>query len=217
MSDRELEDNNSVSNLSVSETDSISKKSIDTSSTKKSKKKKKKSGDEKEKKKKRKKKVKKAEEQVLSLNYDELLERFYGMLKEKNPELLGKRKIKVLPPNVEKEGSKKSAFVNIAQVAKSCNRSIEQLMEFVFVELGTNGALDQNLRLVVKGKFTGKQMETVIRRYIQEYVLCPTCRSSDTVLKKDNRLLFILCNACGSSRSVQAVKQGYQAQTSRRK
>eukprot|EP00835_Amoeboradix_gromovi_P001900 NODE_97_length_21155_cov_0.234850.p10 type:complete len:214 gc:universal NODE_97_length_21155_cov_0.234850:14166-14807(+) len=211
-----LEENNSVENISASESESISKKSMDTVSTKKSKKKKKTTEDG-EKKKKKKKKVKKEDEQILSLTYDQLLERFYGTLREKNPELLGKRKIKVLPPQVEKEGSKKSAFVNIAQVASSCNRTIEQLMEFVFVELGTNGALDQNYRLIVKGKFTGKQMETVIRRYIQEYVLCPTCRSSDTILKKDNRLLFILCNACGSSRSVQAIKQGYQAQTSRRK
>eukprot|EP00834_Sanchytrium_tribonematis_P000754 NODE_14_length_51535_cov_1.125049.p32 type:complete len:218 gc:universal NODE_14_length_51535_cov_1.125049:25850-25197(-) len=213
------EDQQSISNLSASETESVSKKSIDTASTKKSKKsKKKKSGDDKEKKKKKKKRVKvEDEQQVLSLNYEQLLERFYSLLKEKNPELLGKRKIKILPPHVEREGSKKSAFINIEQIAKSCNRAVEHLMEFVFVELGTNGALDQNMRLIMKGKFTGKQMENVIKRYIQEYVLCPTCRSSDTQLKKDNRLLFIQCNACGSSRSVQAIKQGYQAQTTRRK
>ena len=213
----QLEKAESITNLSQSDTESVSKKSLETSSTKKSKSKKKKKSTGEEKKKKKKKKVKIEDEQVLSLDYDQLLTRFYSNLRERNPELLGQRKIKVLPPIVEREGSKKTAFVNIDRVSLSINRTVEQLMEFIFVELGTNGALDQNQRLVMKGKFTEKQIATVLRSYITEYVLCPTCRSSDTTLKKDNRLLFIQCDSCGSSRSVAAIKQGYQAQTSRRK
>jgi translation initiation factor 2 subunit 2 len=67
--------------------------------------------------------------------------------------------------------------------------------------------------------------------------MCKTCKSSDTILEKENRLYFIVCEACGSStflvlhdvifrsltltflaeRSVSAIKTGFQAQIGRRK
>lgn len=31
--------------------------------------------------------------------------------------------------------------------------------------------------------------------------MCKTCKSSDTILEKENRLYFIICEACGSSES----------------
>ena len=34
-----------------------------------------------------------------------------------------------------------------------------------------------------------------------EYVTCKICKSSDTLLDKENRLYFITCEACGSRKS----------------
>lgn len=55
-----------------------------------------------------------------------------------------------------------------------------------------------------------EQIENVLRRYIVEYVTCKTCKSPDTTLTKDNRLFFMTCSSCGSTRSVQAIKTGFQ-------
>jgi Domain found in IF2B/IF5 len=54
-----------------------------------------------------------------------------------------------------------------------------------FQELGTSGNLDGQQRLIVKGRFLPKGFENVIRRYMNEYVLCASCKSPDTLLDRD--------------------------------
>ena len=62
-------------------------------------------------------------------------------------------------------------------------------------ELGTSGNLDGQQRLIVKGRFLPKGFENVIRRYMNEYVLCASCKSPDTLLDRDaGDYLLPLCN-----------------------
>src|ERR1700742_429079 len=50
---------------------------------------------------------------------------------------------------------------------------------------------------------------SVLRRYIQDYVSCKTCRGLNTILSKgDNRLWYLACQTCGSTRTVPAIKTG---------
>lgn len=156
------------------------------------------------------------------LPYEALLNRFFTILKKNNPELAGDRsgpKFRIPPPVCQREGSKKTLFVNVQEIAKVLQRNPEHLIQFLFAELGTSGSIDGEKRLVLKGKFQPKQMESVLRRYIIEYVTCKTCKSMNTVLKREsaNRLHFLSCNACGSTRSVSSIKTGFQAQVGRRK
>jgi len=97
------------------------------------------------------------------------------------------------------------------------HRQQDHVIQFLFAELGTSGSVDGNQRLVIKGRFQPKQIENVLRRYIIEYVTCKICRSPDTNLTKENRLLFVVCETCNSKRSVAAIKTGFSAQIGRRK
>lgn len=149
--------------------------------------------------------------------YRELLSRVFGVLRTNNPDLAGeKRKFTIVPPQVVREGSKKTAFSNIADLARRMRRPLEHLTAFILTELGTIGSSDGSQRLIIKGRFQQLQIENVLRRYIVEYVTCKTCRSPDTILVKENRLFFMQCESCGSSRSVTAIKSGFKAQTERR-
>lgn len=150
--------------------------------------------------------------------YPELLGRFFDILRENNPELAGDRssKYKIPPPQLLRDG-KKSIFANIQEIASKMHRSPEHVAMFIFAELGTSGSTDGNDRLVIKGRFQQKGMETVLRRYIVDYVSCATCKSVNTRLTKENRLTFLDCNSCGSRRSVSSIKTGYSAQIGRRK
>lgn len=149
--------------------------------------------------------------------YRELLSRVFGILRTNNPDLAGeKRKFTIVPPQVIREGSKKTAFSNIADLARRMRRPLEHLTAFILTELGTIGSSDAAQRLIIKGRFQQLQIENVLRRYIVEYVTCKTCRSPDTILVKENRLFFMQCESCGSSRSVTAIKSGFKAQTERR-
>ncbi|GJE93091.1 eukaryotic translation initiation factor 2 beta [Phanerochaete sordida] len=150
--------------------------------------------------------------------YAELLQRFYAQLHASNPALLntaGKRHT-LAPPQLMREGNKKTVFANIADICKRMHRQPEHTIQFMFAELGTTGSIDGSGRLVIRGRFQQAQIENVLRRYIVEYVTCKTCKSPDTLLVKENRIFFVACESCGSRRSVNAIKTGFQAQVGRR-
>ncbi|KAH0522456.1 hypothetical protein TsFJ059_006296 [Trichoderma semiorbis] len=155
-----------------------------------------------------------------TIPYTMLLSRFFTVLSQKNPDhsLSGTKSYKIPPPQCMREGNRKTVFANIADISKRMKRTEEHLTAYLFAELGTNGSVDGNRRLVIKGRFQQKQIENVVRKYIIEYVTCKTCRSPDTELNKgENRLYFITCNNCGSRRSVTAIKTGFSAQIGKRK
>jgi len=146
--------------------------------------------------------------------YSELLNRAFKTLRQNNPELAGeKKRYTIVPPSIHREGNKKTIFANVADISKRMHRNPEHVIQFLFAELGTSGSVDGAQRLIIKGRFQQKQIENVLRHYIVDYVTCKTCKSPDTILHKDNRLYFVQCEACGSSRSVTAIKTGFKAQT----
>ncbi|PWW73786.1 hypothetical protein C7212DRAFT_284224 [Tuber magnatum] len=157
---------------------------------------------------------------TVDLTYPLLLTRFFTLLRSQHPDLAGdgRRSYKIPPPQVLREGNKKTIFANISDICKRMKRGDEHVTQFLFAELGTSGSVDGSKRLVIRGKFQQKQLENVLRRYILEYVTCRTCKSPDTDLKKgENRLFFVTCNSCGSRRSVAAIKTGFQATVGKRR
>ncbi|KAK7302091.1 hypothetical protein RJT34_12970 [Clitoria ternatea] len=149
--------------------------------------------------------------------YEELLGRVFNILRENNPELAGDRRRTVMrPPQVLREGTKKTVFVNFMDLCKTMHRQPEHVMAFLLAELGTSGSLDGQQRLVVKGRFAPKNFEGILRRYVNEYVICIGCKSPDTILSKENRLFFLRCEKCGSGRSVAPIKAGFVARVGRR-
>lgn len=157
----------------------------------------------------------------VTLTYPLLLNRFFDLLRTQHPDLAGEgrtRSYKIPPPQMLREGNKKTIFANLAEICKKMKRSDDHVIAFLFAELGTTGSVDGSKRLVIKGKFLQKQLENVLRRYIMEYVTCNTCKQPDTDLKKgENRLYFVTCNSCGSRRSVSAIKTGFQATVGKRR
>ncbi|KAI1177689.1 domain found in IF2B/IF5-domain-containing protein [Nemania sp. FL0916] len=158
--------------------------------------------------------------QTAPITYNLLLGRFFDLLAEKNPDhaSTGSRSYKIPPPQCLREGNKKTIFANIEDITKRMKRSSEHVTAYLFTELGTTGSVDGSKRLVIKGRFQQKQLESMLRKYIIEYVTCRTCKSPDTSLEKgENRLYFMTCNSCGSRRSVTAIKSGFTAQVGKRK
>ena len=93
------------------------------------------------------------------------------------------------------------------------HRQPEHVQSFFLAEMGTDGSIDGNIRLVIKGRFQPKQVESLLKKYIVEYVTCHMCRNPETSLTRDSvtRLYFIQCESCGSRRSVAPIKTGFHA------
>jgi translation initiation factor 2 subunit 2 len=143
--------------------------------------------------------------------YEELLERMYSMLRKKHPELTGvkKTRIRVKPPQVAKDGPKKTVFINFEEICSNLHRQQEHVIAYLFSELSTSGSVDGSNRLIIRGVYRGKDIESVLKKYISEYVLCRVCNSLDTILTRDpnTRLYTLNCLSCGANRTVSAVKQ----------
>lgn len=103
-----------------------------------------------------------------AISYPLLLNRFFTLLNQYNPDILssGSKSYKIPPPQCLREGNKKTIFANIAEICKRMKRSDEHVTQFLFAELGTSGSVDGSKRLVIKGRFQQKQIENVLRRYI---------------------------------------------------
>eukprot|EP00297_Palpitomonas_bilix_P014172 CAMPEP_0113885012 /NCGR_PEP_ID=MMETSP0780_2-20120614/10639_1 /TAXON_ID=652834 /ORGANISM="Palpitomonas bilix" /LENGTH=232 /DNA_ID=CAMNT_0000872821 /DNA_START=186 /DNA_END=884 /DNA_ORIENTATION=- /assembly_acc=CAM_ASM_000599 len=149
-------------------------------------------------------------------SYQELLQRVYGFLQDKNPDLVEGKRFKLKPPQVLREGTKKTVFVNFGEICGIMNRSVDQVQSFFLAELGTDGSNDvASGKFTLKGRYYPKQVESILKKYLNEYVQCQLCKSFDTSLTREasTRLYFINCNRCGASRSVSQVKAGYKSIT----
>ncbi|CAN0417297.1 unnamed protein product, partial [Laminaria digitata] len=106
-------------------------------------------------------------------------------------------------------------WANFQDICQLMKRQPEHVFSFVVAELGTEGSIDGNQRLVLRGKYVPKYIESLLRKYIVEYVTCQMCRSPNTTLTRDpvSRLFFVHCQDCGSSRSVAPIRSGFHAQT----
>lgn len=145
--------------------------------------------------------------------YEELLARVFALNPKKGP--AEKKKIVIKPPHVVRIGARTS-FVNFKDTCKALHRQPKHVLSYLIAELGAFGAIDGNNQLIIKGRFNGAQIESVLRGYIKEYVTCHTCKSPDSVLQKDLRLYFLQCETCGSRCAVNNIKQGYVAPIYRR-
>eukprot|EP01023_Acetabularia_acetabulum_P000557 TRINITY_DN1022_c0_g2_i1.p1 TRINITY_DN1022_c0_g2~~TRINITY_DN1022_c0_g2_i1.p1 ORF type:complete len:277 (+),score=73.79 TRINITY_DN1022_c0_g2_i1:273-1103(+) len=151
--------------------------------------------------------------------YTELLDRVFNILKELNPSLSDRKRTILKPPQIAREGTKKTVFSNFMDMAKALNRSPEHLMNYLLAELGTSGSLDGQQRLIVKARFQPKNFEAGMRKYVNEYALCHSCKSVNTILDRDSatRLMHLKCTQCGAQRTVATIKQGFVARVTKRR
>lgn len=109
-----------------------------------------------------------AHDATQTIPYSLLVSRFFSLIQSHHPDLLssGTKSYKIPPPQCLREGNRRTVFANIADICKRMKRSDDHVMQFLFAELGTSGSVDGSRRLVIKGRFVQRQIESVLRSYI---------------------------------------------------
>ena len=143
------------------------------------------------------------------VTYSEMLDAIYSKLTVKDVQ----HKSKFPAPELVRIGAKKSMWSNFQSFYDILHRKPDHLMTFLLNELSIEGSIDSNQHLLFKGLVRQKQIESLLKKYISEYVSCGSCRGLDTDLTKENRLYVIVCRACKASRSVSSIQAGFQATT----
>lgn len=144
--------------------------------------------------------------------YSIMLNKIFDLLKKNKSGVIEKEKICIVkPPEIVKEGTKKTCWANFQEICDSLGRPSDHLMKFILMELGTDGSIARETQMIIKGRYPEKQIESLLRKYITEYVMCQMCKSIETALVKDSsiRMFTMTCSRCGCTRSVQTIKEGY--------
>jgi len=130
-------------------------------------------------------------------NYEKLLDKAYVGIKKMDP---SSARFEVPKVKGHFEG-KKTILTNFFQIASHIRREPEHFQKFLLKELATSGHKEQD-RLILNNRIPSAKINEKIQNYVKEFVLCKECGKPDTELKKQNRLIFLHCLACGAKHPV---------------
>jgi translation initiation factor 2 subunit 2 len=133
-------------------------------------------------------------------SYEELLEKAYQEMPE---EVVRRERFEIPRVKVQREGNR-TIIKNFSQISKTLNRSEEHLYKYIVKSMGTAGFLESG-RVILQGKFTEDEVQQELDRYVRDYVICKECQSPDTEFKKEERVLFLKCLACGAKHPIRSI------------
>jgi translation initiation factor 2 subunit 2 len=143
--------------------------------------------------------------------YEVMISHIMGILHAQNPNLIEKKHCRMKPPQLTQVGTKKTLWVIFQEICTIMQRSLQHVFQFFMAKLGTEGSIDGNQQLVIRGKYVPKYIKSLLRKYIVSYVTCKMCRSPNRELTRDPymRLNFCKYHDCGSSRSIVPISSWY--------
>jgi translation initiation factor 2 subunit 2 len=130
--------------------------------------------------------------------YEKLLNRIREHLSEDGQQDQSRFEIPVV--DVMWEGQK-TFLRNFAEFPKILRRDPEKVLQYLSKEFAVPAE-----RIGDKAMFIGKRdpqdFTRLFRIYLKDYVECPTCKSPDTRVVKENRIPFLICEACGAKSTI---------------
>ena len=135
-----------------------------------------------------------------SYSYQELLEHLLDKISEFSG---GKKTLIIKVPVIERLSVKKVLWKNFDEFCNNINRPNEHVYKYTISELSTEGSL-ANGSLVLKGRWTNKNIETIMKKYMNNYVQCALCHSCETEMTKnqDARIYVLSCLKCKGTRTL---------------
>ena len=144
--------------------------------------------------------------------YDQMLERLVKTLKERNHNSNETKKLCFPPIQLESVGLKKHKkylWKNFSEFPLLLNRPVEHLREFFAAQLSIEPIVTEEVALKLEGrKMEREELQTILVKYIHEYVKCPLCMSAKTAMIKDSslRVYVINCDSCKAQRSLAQIR-----------
>ena len=96
---------------------------------------------------------------------------------------------------------KKTILRNFGDFPKALRRNTNIILQYLSKEFAVPAE-----RVGEKAIFVGKRdpddFTRLFKIYLKDYVECPTCTSPDTKVEKENRISFLICEACGAKSTV---------------
>jgi len=133
------------------------------------------------------------------MNYEAALDRAYDVLPDQ-PRESGDR-LSIPDPVGQTDGAF-TRLTNLESIADALSRDAQHLHRALQREFGTNGQFDGG-EARYNGSFDTSDFEAAVDAYVAEYVTCSECGLPDTVLKTEDGVDMLRCQACGAFRPVE--------------
>ena len=135
-------------------------------------------------------------------DYDKLLDRARSQVPEDAFKKSGER-FQVPDVQLMVQGNR-SIWQNFQEIINILHRPGKEVLKFVSGQLGTAGNIEGSNALF-NGKFNQEQVDEVLNRYIDSYVICPVCTRPDTDIQKEGHAYYLSCSACGARTAIRPV------------
>ncbi len=126
--------------------------------------------------------------------YESLLNRIKDNLSDKKDDVQTRFELPTV--DVMWEGHK-TFLRNFSEFPKVLRRDPDKVLQYLSKEFAVPAE-----RIGDKAMFIGKRdpddFTRLFQIYVKDYLECPTCKSPDTKIIKENRISFLVCEACGA-------------------
>lgn len=132
---------------------------------------------------------------------EELTERLYKKLKAEGHHNT-KIRLNIIEPAISFKNGK-TFISNMADVCESIGRSIDEVITFINNDMSLKAySIKEGGVVMITGKYDPSALSGSLERYIQNYVICQHCRSTDTYQDTVQRRRVIACRNCGDYTSM---------------
>jgi len=126
--------------------------------------------------------------------YTKLLDRIEENLSEKSDD--ENVRFALPPVDVIWEGQK-TFLRNFAEFPKILRRNPDKILQYLSKEFAVP-AEKIGEKAIFIGRRAPEDFTRLFHLYVKNYLECPTCTSPDTKIRKENRISFLICDACGA-------------------
>jgi translation initiation factor 2 subunit 2 len=130
--------------------------------------------------------------------YEDLLNRIRDRLSTDSDE--NQSRLELPTVDVMWEGQK-TFLRNFSEFPKVLRRDPEKVLQYLAKEFAVPAERTGEKAMFI-GKRDPQDFTRLFQIYLKDYVECPTCKSPDTKVTKDNRISFLICEACGARSTI---------------
>lgn len=133
------------------------------------------------------------------MKYEELLDKAY----EKIPEIKTDDSRFEIPKVQGHIQGSKTIIANFIKITQILRREPNHIQKYLLRELATPGNTD-GPRLILNRKISSGLINQKIEQYARDFVICKECGKPDTFLKKEDRVTYVKCQACGAKHYIKS-------------
>ncbi|NQV40010.1 MAG: translation initiation factor IF-2 subunit beta [Nitrosopumilus sp.] len=127
-------------------------------------------------------------------DYENLLNRIKDKLGDTDNESQTRFELPIV--DVMWEGQK-TFLRNFSEFAKILRRDPQKVLQYLSKEFAVPAEMQGDKAMFV-GRRAPDDFTRLFQIYVKDYLECTTCKSPDTKILKENRISFLICEACGA-------------------